>query len=57
MNNQVNGVEPKYPDMKNMSRSERDALMFQQLEVISNELARVSKVVNQIEKKIWTFYL
>ena len=57
MNNQVNGIELKYPDMKNMSRSERDALMFQQLEAMSNELARLGKKVDEIARKIWTLYL
>ena len=44
--------EYKYPDLKNASRIERDNAIFQQLEILSNELARISKVVSRIETKI-----
>ena len=52
MNSQVNGIEPKYPDLKNVSRAERDTIILNALEAIANEVARQGKVLREIEKKI-----
>ena len=45
-------LETKYPDMKTMSRAERDNYIFQALEQMGNELARIAKIVAEIKQKI-----
>ena len=45
-------LETKYEDLSKMSRAERDNAIFQQLEIMSNELARISTRVEAIEKKV-----
>ena len=45
-------VEPKYPDLRKMTRSERDMLIFQSIEAVANELARLGKLLSEIHKKI-----
>jgi hypothetical protein len=45
-------MESKYPELKNVSRIERDQIILNALEVIANELERISKVVKKIEEQI-----
>ena len=44
--------ESKFPNMATLSRAERDQIVLNALEVIANELNRLSKKVEEIAKKV-----
>jgi hypothetical protein len=45
-------LTPKYENLEKMSRAERDNAIFQQLEIMSNELARLSRTIAEIKNKV-----
>ena len=44
--------EPKNPDMAGMSRAERDAILLEALNALTNEVERMRKIVEIIKTKI-----
>lgn len=49
---QAEGAEPKYPNLANFSRAERDQLIINSLEAVANELNRLSKSMSEVLKKL-----
>ena len=45
-------LETKYPDMENLSRAQRDMIIFQTIEKLANEVERLRKEVQIIKTKI-----
>ena len=45
-------LETKYPDTENLSRAQRDMIIFQTIEKLANEVERLRKEVQIIKDKI-----